>query len=78
MTEEDLIRHQVQAVRWGRIWMVELYGGTTNGELVGKTKNSDVEDWDAAAKRSAGSIVSLSLSLIFSFFFLLVRSSLFP
>ena len=40
--------------------MVELCGGTTNGEIVGKTKNSDVEDWDAAAKRGAGSIVSLS------------------
>ena len=42
--------------------MVELCGGTTNGEIVGKTKNSDVEDWDAAAKRGAGSIVSLSLT----------------
>jgi len=43
--------------------MVELCGGTTDGEIVGKPKNSDVEDWDAAAKRSVGSIVSLSLSL---------------
>ena len=46
--------------------MVELCGGTTNGEIVGKTKNSDVEDWDAAAKRGAGSIVSLSLTFSFS------------
>ena len=60
-------RHQVQAVRWGRIWMVELCGGTTNGEIVGKTKNSDVEDWDAAAKRGAGSIVYLSLTFSFLF-----------
>lgn len=47
--------------------MVELCGGTTNGEIVGKTKNSDVEDWDAAAKRGAGSIVSLSLTFSFLF-----------
>ena len=71
-------RHQVHAVRWSRIWMVELCGGTTDAEIVGKPKNSDVEDWDAAAKRSAGSIFSLSLSLSFSFFFLLVPSSLSP
>ena len=56
-------RHQVHAIRWGRIWMVELCGGTTDGEIVGKPKNSNVEDWDVAAKRSAGSIVSLSISL---------------